>query len=212
MATYFLTSAFDNGFTKEFTDELLKRYKKGCLVFVASDFEGHHKTDEYLKVFVEMFQTIGIDFEDEIVVDSRLSKEESHAAIKNAAIVWLAGGNTLLQMKYLNDYELRTCLHLNPNIVIGMSAGAINMADDIVLARDVNDSVLTLSKYKGLGLTSLNIEPHLNLSDLTHQEDIKEASYQGAIYGLFDDSFVLIENEITFYGQYRIFKEGRIVQ
>ena len=55
-------------------------------------------------------------------------------------LFFLEQNNYLYLKKYINDVN---------KIVIGISAGAINMAEKVVLAKDVEDNIPNLSIYKG---------------------------------------------------------------
>jgi dipeptidase E len=91
-----------------------------------------------------------------------------------------------------------------------MSAGSINMADEVVLPKDEEDNVPELSVYKGLGLVVVNIEPHLDFNRTKHIEDIKDASQTSPIYGIYDDSFILVnDDKVEVFGDYCLFENGK---
>jgi peptidase E len=209
MQTYFLSSAFDQGFTKEFAVAFKQRAKGGMFVFVTSDFDGHAKTDQYLQLFCDMFEKIDVLFSSVEVVDSRVAKERAQQFIVEADVVWLAGGNTLLQMRNITNYELSSALQRTNAIVIGMSAGAINMATDVVLARNTKEGVMKLTEYPGIGLVDISVEPHFMEGDTSQLENVLIASERCKIYCLHDNSFILIEDsQVEVFGQHTIFLNG----
>lgn len=212
MKTMFLTSAFDDGFTEEFEEEIKKELEyTQCFTYVASSFEDHEKNVKYAYAFKEKFLEIGIDFEEVFIIDYDVSPEDARNLIECADLIWLAGGDTLQEMYYFDEYHLRDMLADYDGIIVGMSAGSINMADRVVLARDIEDNTPELSIYPGLGLVSINIEPHLDFSREEHIADIEEASEAARIYGLFDNSFIKIKgDEMNIFGDYYIFdKDSR---
>ena len=207
MKVAYLTSAFSSGFTDDFIESLKKYYiEVGEFVFVASSFEEHAKNDKYTECFVNLFKDVHINFSGVNVVDSRLTQHEAKEVIKGASIVFLSGGDTLKQIGYLNEYDLVSSIRERDGITIGMSAGSINMAEKVVLAKDESDNIPELSIYDGIGLVHLNIEPHINNMSNDHLAEVEEASKVTTIVGLPDDSFILVtEDQVVYYGDYRIF-------
>lgn len=208
MKVNFLISHFGECFTEDFSSNIKKYYKNGGnFVFVASDFSLNEKTDKYNKIFCEMFNASGIFFENSFIVDNRVSKEEAQKRIKESDVVWLAGGDTLKQITDIKNYDLIPAFNERNGITIGMSAGAINMAKNVVLAKDEKDGVSELTIYDGIGLVNINVEPHLNSADDFHIKEIEEAANINTIYGICDNSFIkVIDKEIEVYGEYKIYK------
>lgn len=210
MKVSFITSGFPDGFTDEFIFELNRYLVTDIrLAFVASNFSVHERTEYYLCRFTEMFRKKGIIIEDSHIIDYTVTPQKSIELIDNADIVWLAGGPTLTQIAHIKEYGLIEALHNRNGITIGISAGSINMAKRVVLARDPNDHIPELSVYEGIGLVDFNIEPHLNEASDEHIEDIKQASKIAPIYGLFDNSFIVdMDGSIKIFGAYRLFDGG----
>lgn len=199
MSTYILTSMFPNGFmqiAKVFQQKIEKRDR---FAFVASEFEAlHEKTDKYFRIFLDMFEEAGIHFEEAYVVDGRMSAAEAQKAVAEADVVWLSGGDTPAQFTYFQKYGLVKVLQEHEGVIIGMSAGSINMA---------RTSICTLSCghrkqeiYSGLGCVDISVEPHFvreNVSD-----ELIALSKDYIIYGLYDDAIIVCSGEaIEFYGE-----------
>lgn len=205
-------SILTSGFSGEFPESFVKcikdyYYNDGSFVFVASDFENTYKSDKYSTAIISNFNNKDILFNDVYVIDSRTSKEDALNLIRNSAIVFLSGGDTLKQINSIKDYGLIPALQEREGITIGLSAGSINMAKKVVLAKNLEDNIPELSIYDGIGLVDINIEPHLDLSNENHLKEIHEASQHSSIYGLFDESFIaVIDEDIRIYGDHHIFK------
>ena len=120
------------------------------------------------------------------------------------------GGDTLEQIKNINEYGIIPNLQNRKGITIGISAGSINMAKNVVLARDIDDNIPDHSFYKGIGLVDINIEPHFDLNNTFHNKDIIEISKDNEITCLPDESFIRIEKNIEIIGDYYIFEEHGI--
>lgn len=204
MKVSFLTSGFPDGFTEDFIQCVKEYYHNdGSFVFITSDFAEPLKTDKYAGVFLNMFRNNEVIFNEAYFIDNRITKEEAAQYIEKAGIAWIAGGNTLKQIDYLKEYDLISVLQRREGITIGMSAGSINMAKKVVLAKDVEDHIPELSIYDGIGLVDINIEPHLDSASKDHMKDIHEASQHAVIYGLYDNAFIkIIDNKLKIYGTY----------
>lgn len=208
MKVSILTSGFPNGFTNDFIQCVKGYYNKNdSFLFIASDFSGHSKTDKYTNEFLNMFKNNGIVFDKVHVIDDRITKEKAAKYIKEADIIWLAGGDTLKQIVNLKEYNLIPVLQNKEGLIIGMSAGSINMAKKVVLAKDINDNNPKLAIYDGIGLVNINIEPHLDSASEEHMKDIYEASQFTTIYGLYDNSFIkIVDGKMDIYGIYFKYK------
>jgi len=197
MKVSILTSGFPNGFTDDFIQCVKDYYNNdnGSFVLIASDFAGHSKTDRYTDAFINMFRNNGIVFNEVHVIDDRITPEKAVQYIEKADIVWISGGDTLKQIAYLKEYNLIGVLQSREGITIGMSAGSINMAKRVVLAKDINDNIPELAIYDGIGLVDINIEPHLDSASEEHMKEVYEASHYTTIYGIYDNTFIKIAND-----------------
>lgn len=202
MKVSFLTSGFPNGFTEDFIKCIKDYYyNKGVIIFIASDFGQHSKTDKYIDIFLNMFESKGILFRESYVIDDRVTSKEAIHYIEKSDIVWILGGDTLKQIRNIKEYNLIPVLQNRKGITIGMSAGSINMAKKVVISKDVNDNIPELSIYSGIGLVDINVEPHLDSASEDHMKEIYEASHHSIIYGIYDNSFIKIVDEcIEVYG------------
>lgn len=209
MGIHFITSGWPNGFTAVFSEQL-KRYlcPQNDFVYIASDFAGHKQTQYYFSQTIQQFAKWGIVFERSAIIDDRITLEQAQEWIRKAGVILLAGGPTLKQMASIQEYRLEKELQNTSAIVIGISAGAINMAKRVVLAKDESDDIPQLSIYPGIGLTEINIEPHLGSADPAHIQDIHEAARHAPIYGLYDESFIVEDHGMRqFFGPYEVFDQ-----
>lgn len=212
MRVTILTSGFPDGFPDNFIKCIKKYYScEGSFLFIASNFSAHSKTDEYLETFLSMFKNKGVIFNEVNVLDGRITKEKSLEYIKKSDIIWIAGGDTLMQIESLREYNLISALNNREGITIGMSAGSINLAKRVVLAKDMECNVTELVIYEGIGLVDINIEPHLDTISEEHIKDVYEASQHTAIYGIYDNAFVKVaDDKVRVYGDFLKFEKGRI--
>lgn len=180
--------------------------KTTSFVLVASDFSCHPRSLHFLNLTLHELERHGIVFDHSAIVDYEITPEEANTLIQNADLVLLSGGSTLKQIASIREYGLEEALRDRAGVTFGISAGAINMAQRVVLAKNINDDKPELSIYNGIGLVDFSIEPHLNELTAAHIAEIQEAAKHAPIYGLYDESFILVVNgEKEFYGACRLF-------
>jgi len=215
MKIKYLLSGVDKelGFTSEQSKYLKQDIKdNGVITFIASTFSDIEKTDKYLNIMTNWFKNIDITFKEIYLINDLVAPLQAQEYINKSDIVFIMGGDTLLQIKNINNYNIISNLKNREGITIGISAGSINMADNVVLARDLDDNIPNHSFYKGIGLVNINIEPHFDLNNLKHNPDIIEISKVNKIICLPDESFIRIENDnIEIIGDYYMYdKEGNL--
>lgn len=206
--------AFKEDFDEELTKLIAKDAEKATkIVFIASSFDKHEDTDKYVNIINNWFNSINIVFKEIGVIDNRISTTEAINLINNTDIVLLMGGDTLKQIKSIKEYNLIEPLNNREGITIGISAGSINMAKHVVLAKDESDNIPATVCYEGIGLTNINIEPHFDFINIEHNRDIFEASSHGKIVCLPNPSFIRIEdNKEEYYGPYFSIEDGNLEQ
>lgn len=208
MSTYILTSMFPNGFDDK-TTELFQKIiiKRNKFAFVASEFEKmHEKTDNYFKFFLNMFNTKGIYFEEAYVVDGRMTIENVQKAVCEADVVWLSGGDTPTQFKYFQTYGLDKVIKQHTGVIIGLSAGSINLAETSICGLSCRPYKQEI--YKGLGCVNISVEPHFVRDNVSNE--LLELSNRYIIYGLCDNSVIVCKDKIEWYGEIYKISGGKI--
>lgn len=204
-----LTSGFSNGFPNNFSRILTTCLKTGMnFVFVASEFEKiHEKTDWYCNHFLKMFSDCGITFESVNVVDGRMSKETAQNMVRNADVLWLAGGDTPTQFAYLKSYGLIQCIREHKGVIIGMSAGSINMTKTAVCTLTCEHDELKI--YEALGLVEFSVEPHFDKDNITKELIVLSEKYP--LYGICDDGAIICTEDNTLYiGDVFLINKGQV--
>jgi len=206
MGTYMLTSLFPNGLcpwqARLFSDVITARKR---FAFVASDFEGNYeKTDIFFHLILDLFVQADICFDSSRVVDGRITAAEAQEIVSCADVVWLAGGDTYAQFGSLVRYGLVNVIRCHEGVVIGMSAGTINLAKNAVLY-DPPYGQTTAVFYSGLGAVDITADPHFEPKNVA--EELLAASEKQPFYGLCDNSVILCRTngDTEFYGEiYRV--------
>lgn len=210
MRINYLFSGIDKekGFNKEqsiYLKEDIKSNKN--IVFISSNFTNYEKNYIYYQKLIEHFNNIDITFNNTYLIDNRIDKKLAKEYINNSDIIFLMGGDTKLQMNSLIEYELLDTLKQYNNIIIGVSAGAMNQVKRVVYKNDYNNCLI--EDYQGLGYFDINIYPHLDMNDLDYLKEILEVSTYTKTIALPNNSFVRIKDNIpTTIGEYYII-EGK---
>lgn len=172
--------------------------KREKFAFVASEFEkSYDKTDTYFHLFLNMLEKIGIYFKDSYVVDGRMDIADAKKAVSSADVVWLSGGDTPVQFAYLMKYGLDEIIRQHQGVIIGMSAGSINLAKTAICTLTCQHDKLEI--YRALGCVNLSVEPHFDRENIT--DELVQLSKKYTIYGLCDNSIVICSDGKTeFYG------------
>ncbi len=178
------------------------------IVFIASDPNSHEKTDRYAGIFYQYFINSGMPFQNYKVIDSRKTNESYKDSIQNDSCVFLTGGLTLAQRDFICENDLLEPLRKHRGIIIGMSAGAINMAKFSMMANPMHPPVRT---FEGIGLVDTTVIPHFNRVSISYLTDyIFPFISNTVVYGLCDDAAIITQNRLkTFTGTiYRITDGG----
>ena len=191
-----------NGIIEQIKNNIDK--EDNFLFFCSSPYD-YEKNDSYAKVTFDSFNMSGFNFKKLIIVDYRY-KGNLKEDIKNAEIIFLAGGHTSTEMKYFNEINLRELLKNYKKVIIGQSAGALNLADIVVCGPEYEEEIGTEYVWEGLGLTKINVEPHFILepleSEIKIREELLKLSEQYKIYAICDGSHVFDDGENqTLYGE-----------
>ena len=166
----------------------------------------HEKTERYCRHFLDMFASAGIHFEETRVIDGRMNADEIQSAIQEADVVWLSGGDTPTQFHYFQKYGIDTAIRQYHGVVIGMSAGSINMAKTSICTLSCGHEEQLI--YNGLGCVDLSVEPHFVRREVS--EELLALSEKYTIYGLCDGSFIVCTGEtMELYGEaYKLSKRN----
>lgn len=192
MAISILTSMFHNDFPIKFAERLNEIIvNRKNFVFIASEFNDFQEiNDRYFKMFLSKFHNAGIRFTDCCIVDDRMTIEEAQRVVKNGDVIWISGGDTPTQFEYLKEYGLDKVLTNHNGVIIGMSAGAINMAKIAICTTTCDHHEQKI--YRGLGLVDISVEPHFDCIHVT--DELLELSNDYYIYGLCDDAAIICKD------------------
>ena len=201
---------FFSGFpTRHFTDDIAEVLKQVLtlrerLVFISSWPDNHAQNDEDSYGMHQMFAERKMPFVHHCVIDSRTVAEEAVRLVREASCIFLMGGNATLQFQLMCDKGLLDEIRRSEAVILGVSAGAMNMGGPTV---DIYESA---TPYEGLGFAHVTVKAHYPLEDGTLQS-LKQVSLELPVCLMTDESAIFVTKEtITKIGQIYRLENGEI--
>lgn len=205
--------------TKYFTKEISKEIKASVehpinMVVIPADPNNHEKNDKQFngnqnaigvfKTFKKIFPDLNI-----ILLDNRIDQKNGLNELKKADIIYLLGGNPFTQLEYLKKSNYSDTICNTNALVIGVSAGSMNLAIDSYYSKDEDYPKSII--YKGLGIVDITIDPHFDINNEEQVNEIKINSKKRKIIGLPNDSAIIISNDVVKYiGNIYLFENGKL--
>lgn len=206
----------DNGFI-EIIKNNLENFNK--LVFICNESFDYSMNDNSAKMLKKAFEKVGINFKTLEVLDERNAKNIDKV-LENASVIYLQGGKIEIQAKFLEKYNAKKYLKNSNALIIGQSAGSMNLAGKVYNYPETDEEKNLPKFYTGLGLTNINIIPHFNLEtgnvlftgsfNLLEDYFLKD-SFLLHLLAFNDGSFIFIkENENIMCGEAYKIENGKI--
>lgn len=205
----FLTSRIDDKDTgglnpaNRFIDELRQRFPEPCRALnICSDPDGWERTDYYASLTRKMFEDAGFAFERFYTLDGR-NEDSAAKLVRGSNLLILCGGHVPTQNRFIERIRLRALLKNFDGVVIGISAGSMNSADEVYAVPEEEGEAADPA-YKrfltGLDLTKTNLIPHYQdnrdavLDGMRIYEDIACPDSMGrTFYAIPDGSYLFID-------------------
>ncbi len=165
MAIYYLCSGFgmEDCFVNKFGELLAKDLTgtKSLVAIPCSDDE--ELINGHLEFFKAQLEKAGIYFESVLAVNEKMSGEEIRKNIKSADMLYLMGGYPFEQKRIIDKMCIGDAIKKFDKVILGISAGAMNMSEYIITVTDGENSDQTRIE-KGLSLVDFSIFPHCAFS------------------------------------------------
>lgn len=206
----------ENGFLDTLKKHLVKRK---CMVIISGNPNKFHKNDPLI-VTKQYFALSDLAFEEYIYVNYE-NKHMIKEFVEKADCINLFGGHLPTCNSFINELNLKELVKDFDGVLIGGSAGAMNMAD-IVYCKPEEDGEFidkTFNRYKkGLGLTNINIIPHYySIKDKTIdgarviEDIISPDTNKTPLIVLPDGSYIVQEgSKQTLYGEAYLFENEKL--
>ena len=179
-----------NGFS-ELQSKYLSKDLRNCnnILFVPGDYD-NEKYTIYKDKIISWFDNIGISFKENHLVS--LDDE-----LNDYDVIFLMGGNPIKQIEIINKINLKNLIN-KAKVVIGVSAGAINLSNEAIYYNDYSEKI---EIYDGIGLTDINVYPHFDINNKEFLEEVKMVSKIKTLIALPNESFIKLDDEqIEFCG------------
>ncbi|MGE7118851.1 Type 1 glutamine amidotransferase-like domain-containing protein [Peribacillus sp. NPDC046944] len=143
------------------------------------------------------FDQAGIMFDEYHLINYHVQKEDAQTLIQNASVIFLLGGDTLKQNGFLVEYELSDSIKKSRAVVMGASAGAINMSAKWLCSKNLGYKVEINSVYDGIGLDNFSVLSHFDLENniALVQDELSPLSEEINIYASNKDCAIRVKGE-----------------
>ena len=148
-----------NGFLDMLRESL--RHARSVL-FITSAPDDVNFTDRVAWETWEVFHNADIRFDRYAVLDRR-NEYEAERLVRDADLVFLAGGHVPTQNDFFHDIRLRELLEDFDGVILGVSAGSMNCAEIVYSHPELDGESVDpgFRRFRsGLGLTQTNMIPH----------------------------------------------------
>lgn len=200
----YFCSGFDisNAFFNELEDHLKKDLKDTKRIVYIPGSTKENKIQKainiYIPAFTEHFRKIGIEFQNVECITPDTSIEEAQRLVLDSNMVFMMGGNPFLQQELYTSKGLTPLLQNYDGVIMGMSAGAMNMSKNIIIT-PCSEEYPEFDIRPGLNLSNISIYPHNNFEgeifpnevnlgeEITKSKDLVEVAVKyGSFYCLQD--------------------------
>ncbi len=204
-----------------FVTQLKKYHKKGLdnFVYFPSNPITYDSNDFYANLYYKAFENSELKFTNCILVDNR-NNSKLHEIVQDADIIILGGGELPRQNAFFNNLHLKEELNYYEGIIVGMSAGSMNLADIVFDFPELDEQIGNPNYLKGLGYTDINIVPHYKPTETNYILEsgldawatyVLPHSHKIKIYALVDGTHILIQNNhADIFGEAYLVKDSII--
>ncbi|SDN14410.1 cyanophycinase [Psychrobacillus sp. OK028] len=155
----------------------------------------------------------GIMFDEYHLLNYHIQKEEAQTIIQNASVIFLLGGNILNQNGFLMEYELSDSIKKSNAVVMGASAGAINMSAKWLCSKNFGYEVEMSAVYDGIGLDNFSVLSHFDLENnmALVQSELSPLSEEINIYASNKDCAVRVKGDkMDVFGNVYLISDSKI--
>jgi cyanophycinase len=157
----------------------------------------------------------GIAFDEYHLINYQLEKDDAQTLIQKASVIFLLGGNPVKQNDFLMEYELSEPIKQSNAVVMGASAGAINMSARWLCSKELGFDTETSSIYSGVGLNDISVLSHYDLENNTDQilSELSPLSHEMDIYASNKDCAIRVKgDQIDIFGDVYVISNSVIMK
>lgn len=138
------------------------------ILFCPSSTEYYEGQMEWEQGFIKELEKYGIYFDDYVSLKAEEDSFYWQQKVKEASLIYLHGGNPLIQKQLYEDKGIYHLLKDFEGLLLGASAGAMNMSSFITLT-PTNEEYQEMVIEKALGLSQYSIYPHLQIEEVIYR-------------------------------------------
>lgn len=191
------------------------------MVFICNYPNDYEDNDENANFLAKAFSQQLTAFKNVTVLDNR-TKHNAKEIILNADFVYLQGGLIDEQNTFIKQINLAENLKQSNAVVVGKSAGAMNLCEVVYNYPETDDAILNPKWYTGLGLCDYVIIPHferesgnayVHASFHVLNDYYIPDSFTHKFHAIVNGAYILIEdNMATAYGETYVIENGQVLQ
>ncbi|STO08271.1 Type 1 glutamine amidotransferase-like domain-containing protein [Exiguobacterium aurantiacum] len=213
MVTYYYLGWFNNFFPNNLAHALSRdTTTRHSLVMISSN-----PASTSVNGFTELswLEDAGIIFDEYHLINYEVGQKEAKRRISEASMIFLLGGDTVKQNMFLYEYDLLESIQSNGGIVIGASAGAINMSSKWVCSPNLGYSTSATTIYNGLALHDFSVLSHF---DLEHnmgvvKQELALLSEELPVYASNKDCAIRVqEKRIEIFGDVYLYSQRNMTK
>jgi len=195
MKTHYYLGWFNNFFPEKLgralREDITDRKSLAMISSNPSNYEDDGATER------SWLNQAGIRFDEYHLINYCVQKEDAQTLIQNASVIFLLGGDTIKQNGFLMEYELSDWIKKSKAVVMGASAGAINMSAKWLCSKNFGYEVDISSVFDGIGLDDFCVLSHFDLENnfAQIQDELSSFSEKMDIYASNKDCAVRVKGD-----------------
>lgn len=203
MSIRYYFSWFDKGIPNNIATRLKKDVieKKSLVLISGNPDEEVFESDLIVK---KWFSEIGILFDEYYILNNKVTKKDMQNILAEASIIFLCGGYPKSQNEFLVENDLGNTIKSCDSIIIGASAGSMNMSFKWLSSKNTGQVVENTSVVKGIGLDDFYFctKANQSITDKKLINELNQNLHDTQTFIAIGESAIRIEDkEIGVYGE-----------
>ncbi len=149
------------------------------------------------------------------MIDYRKTKSEAHQLLQEASVIFLCGGVTMDLHEFIVAYDLSDVINKTSGVILGASAGAINMSRQWLCSKQTGSLVERSSVCEGLGLDDFFFcsKANLTLDDNELIDELLPLSQRFDSYLAINEGAIRIKKgQMGIFGEVHRLSQGQLKQ
>lgn len=156
-----------------------------------------------------------ICFNEYHLINYEVNQADTHRLIKEASVIILLGGDTVKQNLFLHEYDLLEPLQTSEGIILGASAGAINMSSKWLCSPNFGYDIAFPTYFNGIALHDFSILSHFDLENNMNvvEQELALLSEELPVYVSNKDCAIRVqEHQIDIFGDVYLYSNRNMTK